>query len=221
MVEAANKRNKFLLTSGLLAGPVYVFVSLAEILTREGFDITRHSWSVLSNGDFGWIHVTNFFITGLLTILGAVGIRHVLKGKKGGTWAPILLTIFGLGLIAGGIFKADPVDGFPPGTPLGIPTTFTTNGMLHLAFGSIGFWALIIACIIFFRHFRSLGQNHFAWFSLATGIYFLIGFMSTIVGAGFGQIGLTVSLFAFTAAVILAWVWHTLLYRHFIKTEAK
>lgn len=33
-----------LLGYGVLAGPVYVAVSLGQALIREGFDLTRHEW---------------------------------------------------------------------------------------------------------------------------------------------------------------------------------
>jgi hypothetical protein len=211
MTSITGKQQQFLLTCGILAGPIYILVSALEILTREGFDITRHTWSVLSNGDWGWVHIVNFLVTGLLTILGAMGLRQSLKGEKGGTWGPILLAVYGLCLVAAGIFKADPVDGFPPGTPLGTPTTISTSGMLHFLFGMIGFVALIAASITFFRLFRSLRQDGFAWFSLATGVYFLVGFMSIIVLSGLGSIGPIIALLAFTAAIILSWVWFSLL----------
>jgi hypothetical protein len=211
MTSITRKQQQFLLTCGILAGPTYILVSAVEILTREGFDITRHPWSVLSNGELGWIHIVNFLVTGLLTALGAVGLRQSLKGEKGGTWGPILLAVYGLCLVVAGIFKADPVDGFPPGTPLGPPTTISTSGMLHALFGLIGFLALVSACIVFFRHFRSVRQDNFAWFSLATGVYFLLGFLSIIVLSGIGSIGPTIALLAFTAAVILSWVWYSLL----------
>lgn len=200
---------KNLLWCGVLAGPVYLLVSIAQILTREGFDITRHSWSVLSNGDLGWIHILNFLVTGALTMLGAMGIKRVLKGQKGGKWAPIMMMVYGFFLILSGIFKADGVDGFPPGTPLGPPTTVSTSGILHLVFGMFGFIALITACVIFYTHFKSVNKSHLAKFSLVTGVYFLIGFMSLMVGSGFGGNGLTVSIFAFTAAVILSWGWYS------------
>jgi hypothetical protein len=37
-----------LLGHGVLAGPVYVVASLTQALTRDGFDLTRHSWSLLA-----------------------------------------------------------------------------------------------------------------------------------------------------------------------------
>src|SRR5690606_12745157 len=133
--DTKSLKAKTLLWFGVLAGAVYVVTSIAQIFTREGFAITRHSWSVLSNGDLGWIHILNFLITGALTILGAIGIQRVLKDANGGTWGPRFIMLYGLFLMLSGIFKADAVDGFPPGTPLGPPTTISPSGILHLVFG--------------------------------------------------------------------------------------
>lgn len=212
---------KKFLWAGILAGPMYLLVSFSEILTRPGFNITRHSWSVLSNGELGWIHITNFLITGLFTVLGAMGLTQALQDEKGKTWGPAFLTLYGLCLMAAGVFKADAVDGFPPGTPLGPPTTVSTSGILHLVFGMIGFIGLIAACIGFSRRYKSLGQNSQAWFSLFTGVFFFFGFMSIIVGSGFGDTGLTASIVAFTTAVILSWVWYSTLCWHILTFKSK
>ena len=75
------KVTKSLLTAGAIAGPVYLIVGLAQAFTRPGFDITRHALSLLSNGDLGWIQVTNFLVSGLLVIAGAIGMRRALDGR--------------------------------------------------------------------------------------------------------------------------------------------
>src|SRR5712691_3784947 len=110
------KLTRVLLLCGVVAGPLYIIVGGIEMLTRPGFDPTRPDLSLMSNGDWGWIHISLFVLTGLLTIAGAVGMRRVLTGSRGGTWGPILVGIYGLGLIGAGFFVADPAWGFPPGT---------------------------------------------------------------------------------------------------------
>ena len=49
----------------VVAGPLYVGVSLIEVATRDGFDPRRHAWSQLANGDAGWIHVATLISTGV------------------------------------------------------------------------------------------------------------------------------------------------------------
>jgi len=86
----ANRLTENLLRCGIAAGPLYVIVGLAQVATREGFDVRRHALSLLSNGDLGWIQILNFLASGFLVIAGAKGLRKVLRGSRGGTWAPLL-----------------------------------------------------------------------------------------------------------------------------------
>src|SRR5688572_25237728 len=76
-----------LLAGGVIAGPLYLTVGLAQALTRPGFDLSRHALSLLSNGDLGWIHVTNLIVSGLLVIGAAVGLRRSLTAGRARTWA--------------------------------------------------------------------------------------------------------------------------------------
>jgi hypothetical protein len=124
---------------GVLAGPLFVGTGLAQGLTRAGFDLTRHPASVLANGDLGWIQITNFVLTGLLTLAAAAGIRRVLPGR----WGPRLLAGYGVSLLCAGAFRADPQDGFPLGTPAGPPSPVSWHGTLHFVCGGLGFAALV------------------------------------------------------------------------------
>jgi hypothetical protein len=207
----ANKKNNSaantLLTAGMLAGPVYVGLAVLQMLIRPGFDPTRHDWSLLSNGQLGWIQTANFLITGILVICAGVGVRQVLSGGKGGTWVPRLLGLYGAGLIGAGLFKADPMNGFPPGTPSGAPLHPTPSGTLHIVTGAFGFIGLIAACFVSARYFQSVGKTTWARFSTVTGIVFMLAFFG-IAGSSQqqGAVLQTITL-AFTAAVILSWAW--------------
>lgn len=125
------RRTRLLLTAGVLAGPLFVIVVAVQILTREGFDLSRHPISLLSVGDLGWIQMANFVIAGILAFGFAAAVRRGLRAGRGATWGPRLFGIYGIGLIAGGVFAADPALGFPPGTPDGIPASFSWHGTLH------------------------------------------------------------------------------------------
>ena len=76
------KLTRVLLLCGVVAGPLYILVGGIEMLTRPGFDPTRHDLSLMSNGDWGGIHSSLLILTGLLTIAGAVGMRRVLHGSR-------------------------------------------------------------------------------------------------------------------------------------------
>ena len=62
-----------LLGYGIVAGPFYVAVSLTQAALRDGFDLTRHPWSLLANGPAGWVQIANLILTGLMVTAAAVG----------------------------------------------------------------------------------------------------------------------------------------------------
>jgi hypothetical protein len=204
--EATNKATRTLLACGLVAGPVYILVGVIEMLIRPGFDLRRHSLSLLSNGDWGWIHIAMLVTTGLLTIAGAVGMRRALRGGRGGTWGPLLVGLYGLGLIGAGVFVADPALGFPPGTPADA-NTISWHGIMHFVSGGIGFLGLIAACLVFAYRFATLKQLGWAAYSLATGVLFFAAFFGIATGSQQQGSTLTFVILAFSVAVALGWAW--------------
>jgi hypothetical protein len=54
---------------GAVAGPMYVTVTMAQALTRDGFDLRQHRFSWLTAGDFGWIQKSNMVLVGVLAVL--------------------------------------------------------------------------------------------------------------------------------------------------------
>jgi hypothetical protein len=194
------------LISGLVAGPLYILVGSVEALTRPGFDPTRDDLSLLSNGQLGWIHIALFVSTGLLTIAGAVGMRRALAGGRASTWGPLLVGLYGLGLIGAGIFVADPARGFPPGTPADAHA-ISWHGLMHFVSGGVGFIGLIAACMVFARRFAALGQTGWTAYSVATGVLFFAAFVGIAAGSQAGGPALVVVTLAFTAAVVLGWAW--------------
>ena len=111
------QRTRQLLACGILAGPIYILVGLLQILTRKGFDMTRHPLSLMSTGDLGWIQIANFILTGTLVVLGAIGLRRAIQADNRWRRGALFLGLYGLGVIGGGVFVTDPTLGFPPGTP--------------------------------------------------------------------------------------------------------
>lgn len=202
--NAPTKTTRRLLAGGALAGPLFLVVGFAQAFTRDGFEIGRHAFSLLSNGALGWIQITNMIVTGLLVVAGAVGLRRLLpRGRRGGS-VPRLLAVYGMGLVAGGVFVADPADGFPVGGPTGTPGTVSWHGMLHLTLGGIGFLALIAACFVLARRHIARGERAWGAYSIGTGVIFFAGFAG--IASGGGSVPLTV---AFMAAIVVAWAWLT------------
>ena len=161
----------------------------------------RHDVSLLSTGDLGWIQITNFLVTGLLTLACAVGMRRVLHSGRGSTWGPLLIGVYGLGLIGAGIFTADPALGFPPGTPADA-TAISWHGLMHFVTAAPGFLALIAACFVFARRFATPNQRGWAVYSVITGVVFFAGFFG--IASGSGQ---SWTILGFWIAVVLAWAW--------------
>ena len=206
--DGESRVTKSLLGYGVIAGPIYVVVALAQALTREGFDLTRHAWSLLSDGDLGWIQITNLVVVGLMTVAAAVGLRRAGVG----TWTPRLIGAYGVSLVAAGIFRADPALGFPAGTPQDAKT-ISWHGMLHFLAGGIGFACVIAACLVMGRAFASEGRRGWAAYSRIAGLVLLVGFAGTATGVQGAWTTLP-----FAAAVVLTWSWVAALsvrvYRH-------
>src|SRR5690349_5041558 len=119
-----------LLICGIAAAIFSPLVVGIQVLTRPGFDINRHPLSLLSLGDLGWIQIANFLLGGLLLLAFSLGLRRVLRGSSGETWGPLLVGIYGGSLVAAGLFTVDPMDGFPPGTPAGLPAILSWHAQL-------------------------------------------------------------------------------------------
>ncbi|MFI7705420.1 DUF998 domain-containing protein [Nonomuraea sp. NPDC049480] len=192
-----------LLTCAAVAGPLWSVVSLTQAATREGFDLTRHPLSLLSTGSLGWLQIANFVLAGALSIAGAAGLRRALRGAPGGTWAPLLLRVTGIGMIAAGVFVMDPGDGFPAGTPAG-SGTLSWHGLGHMAAGSITFIALIAACHVLGHHFHRAGHPGHALASHLAGAALLLGDAWAMSGGTAGSLTLAVG--AITAMIWVSWV---------------
>jgi hypothetical membrane protein len=206
VVTSADTTTRALLWCGVVAGPIYIVVGVIEALTRPGFDVTRHDLSLLANGDWGWVHSSLLVTTGLLTVAGAAGLRRALRGGRGGTWIPLLVGLYGLGLVGAGFFSADPAAGFPPGTPASAHAV-SWHGLLHFVSGGIGFLGLIAACLLSARRFGAQGGRGWAAYSFVTGVLYFAAFVGIAVGSGQGGAVLTAVILAFSVAVVLGWAW--------------
>ncbi|QDY76737.1 DUF998 domain-containing protein [Streptomyces qinzhouensis] len=187
----SGQRTRALLAAGAAAGPLWAVVSLVQAAARDGYDITRHPLSMLSNGSPGWIQITNFVVAGLLAIAGSAGLRRALRGAPGGIWAPRLLLVHGIGMVLAGVFVVDAGDGFA-GTPTGTPETISAASAAHLAAGSLSFIALIAALYVLGRSFSRAGERGLAIASRAAGTALLIGNVWASGGGTGGSLAIAV-----------------------------
>ena len=206
--SAAADRTRALLTCAAVAGPLWAAVSITQAATRAGFDITRHPLSVLSNGSLGWLQITNFLVAGVLTVAGAAGLRRALPSR----WLPRLIVADGVGLIGAGLFTMDPGDGFPAGTPDGMPAALSWASYGHMAAGTVAFTASIAACYVLARHFGRSGQRGAAVASVVAGTALLAGNLWAMSGGVAGALTLAVG--AITAMLWISAVAGWLVRRH-------
>ncbi len=196
LATAPRTATRPLLVAGLVAGPLWAAVSLAQAATRDGFDLSRHPLSMLSNGSLGWLQVTNFIVAGILTVAGAAGLGRA----TGSRWTARLVAVNGLGMICAGVFTMDAADGFPVGTPAGMGT-LTWHSYAHFASGTVAFVALIAACYVLCRHFARAGRRGFAVASAVAGTALLAGNGWAMSGGTAGSLTLAVG-----AITAMLWV---------------
>jgi hypothetical protein len=186
-ITTAPVRTRTLLLAGAVAAPLWATVSLAQAATRAGFDLTRHPLSLLSTGSLGWLQIVNFLVAGVLMAAGAIGLRRTLAS----VWAPRLLTVSGLGMVAAGVFTMDPGDGFPAGTPAG-PGTLSWHSYAHFASGTVTFGTLIAGCYVLAHYFARTGDRRRALGSALAGTALLLGDGWAMSGGRAGSLTLAI-----------------------------
>ena len=178
---------------GVVAGPFYLLVGLVLALTREGFDFAQHPLSVLMLGDGGWMQVTNLALSGAMVLVAGIG-----AARAGARGTGIAVGVYGAAMVASAIFPPDPMPGFPPGQDGA--TTMSVSGLLHFAFGGIGFTALAVAAFLLGGWLARHGERGGAVWSRAAGVVILVGFVG---GAALGPAGMG----GLWLAVVVGFLW--------------
>ncbi len=142
--------------AGLLPGPIFVVSFVIQGALRPGYDPLRHPVSALSLGPGGWVQMVTFWLTGLLVIAFAIGLRRVDIGRA----TPVLLAIVGLGFLAAGFFACDPISGYPLGSP--VPAPRTVHGIVHDVVSTPVFTVLPAAMIVLARRWARVGRRGWA-----------------------------------------------------------
>lgn len=204
--------NRTLLICGMVAGPVYVSATLMQAFSRAGFDIQQHRFTLLTAGDMGWIHQLNMVMVGVLSMLFAVGVSRVLKVGRGAVWGPRLLILFGAAYLFGGLLKADPVIGLPPGTTAEMLQA-TWQGMVQNTTRGVSTGVLIAASLVIAGWFANTERLDWAWFY---GAAFPAVFLA-LTGVGLLIGGNPVAL----AFLMSPWLWVTALALHLYLRDGK
>lgn len=142
------RSTRTLLIAGALAGPLFALLATGQVLLRDGFDLRRHPLSLLATGGPGFVQVANFVLAGIGVLCLAVAVRRTIPDGVGRRWLAPLIAIFGLGLVASGVFVMDPENGFPIGTPEGPAPVTSWHGIAHIVAATVAFTGLAAACIV-------------------------------------------------------------------------
>jgi hypothetical membrane protein len=167
-----------LLLCGAIAGPLFILTVLIQDYTRPDFDPRVHLLSLLSLGDWGWVQIANFVLAGVLNVLYAAGLWRTLHPGPGGTWGPILIGLYGLGLVTVGLFTTDPANGYPPGVPA--PSGPSWHGAIHALGALFVFVAVTAALAVFGRMFLRRKERGWAIYCFASAILLLLVFVTGI-----------------------------------------
>jgi Protein of unknown function (DUF998) len=139
---------RVLLLAGAVAGPLFAILAAGQAVLRDGFDLRRHPLSLLATGGTGFVQISNFILAGLGVLCLAIAVRRIIADGVGRRWLARLIAVFGLGLVASGVFVMDPENGFPIGTPGGPAAAMSWHGMAHIAAATVAFTGLAVACIV-------------------------------------------------------------------------
>lgn len=169
---------RLLLLCGALAGPLFILVVLVQDYTRPGFDPRTQALSLLSLGPLGWVQTVNFVLVGVLDLLYALGLWRWLHPGRAGTWGPLLMAVYGLGLVVVGVFHTDPADGYPQGVPAATHPSW--HGAIHALVALILFLALSAALAVFVRYFLARRERWWACYCLASAVLSLVFFFGGI-----------------------------------------
>ena len=213
-----------LLLCGVIGPPLFIVVFLIEGATRPGYSAWQTHVSYLALSNQGWEQIANFLVCGSLIIAFAVGLRRIWRTGMASVWGPLLVGLFGLGLVIAGVFVADPGGGYPPGAPInGFPQTW--HAWVHGITGGLLFNVVLpAACFVLARRFAADPQHRrWATYSWMTGALILvISIPSTIIlpiaeKAGFPVLD---GLFQ-RVEITIGWVWIALVALRLWREERK
>jgi hypothetical protein len=192
---------EWLLGCGVVGAVLFVVTFIVDGATRPGYRASYLPVSALALGARGWVQTSNFEITGLLMVTAALGARDALQIVLG----PALLGIFGVSLVASGLFPMDPMRGFPPGTSPGTPTITSRRHKLHDLFGFLVVSSLPAACIAFGF---ALPEGGWVIYSFATAAALIVLFV--VFGAAWDRDSASTG-FVQRLMIVTGWSWIALI----------
>lgn len=171
-------RGNVLLMAGAIGPALFWLVVIVDGFTKPGYDARAETISELALGEHGWAQSANFIVVGLLMLVFAAGLRRRFPAGKASTFGPLLIALFGLGLVASSIFPKD------PDPPQGGATEMTTSGAIHTLAFLVILVAILAACLVFARRFRQEPKwRGYSLYSVITG-FLVLGLLVAFIVQG-------------------------------------
>lgn len=183
-----------LVTCGAFVAPMFYLLAVLQLAVRQDFDIRRLPLSYLSIGRLGWIQDFNFFITGVLAVACAIGLKGILRQSKGGRSIYLLVGLFGVGMITAGVFTPDPLPA------LGGAPTLSGHGALHMVAFMTAFLSLVATCFVMGRRFAR--EQRAIWKSISIGTGLMVPLFVILSSVNPKWAGLII---AFAGLVLFSW----------------
>lgn len=188
---------KALLTCGVIGALLFVVTFTIDGATRPGYRWSYHPVSALALGPRGWLQTSNFVITGALMTAAAVGTRSALEVVIG----PALLVVYGLSLVASGVFPMDAMRGYPPGTPPSTPADTSRRDKIHNGLGFLVFASLTLAIIAF-----ALGLSDAGWVAYSMAVAGALVVLIVMFGAAWTRDAPRAGLLQ-RVMIVVGWSW--------------
>jgi hypothetical membrane protein len=175
--DRSERLARVLILGGVVGPPLFVLVFLVEGAMRPGYDPVRLPLSLLALTGRGWVQTANFLLCGVLSVGLAWGL-----GMRPDSSRPlprlgrILIALFGLGLIAAGVFPTGPGGGYPPGVR-GSSSDVTAHDVATL----VVFASLALAALVAARTGVRSGDRGWAATSAIAGVVLVVGFALMVV----------------------------------------
>ncbi|WP_235736838.1 DUF998 domain-containing protein [Nocardioides alcanivorans] len=184
---------------------LFVLIFLVDGLTRSGYSPLRHPVSALALSRRGWIQTLNFVLCG-----GAIAAGGAAVAVSGRSWLlGAILAIFGIALVASGLFRMDPMRGYPPGTADGDPVDLSTKHQLHDHAGAVVFLSLPAAAAV-----AAFVMPGLAWTALSAIVAAALVFAFDAFGKAWERDAPRTGLIQ-RAFIVPGWLWVAAVFLHF------
>lgn len=130
---------RILALAGMVGPLVLVALDIAAAVAEPKYSLIRDSISALGLTSLGWVQTVGFVVLGLLVEIFTAGLFLNIRRRNLFDFGIGLLTFFGFGLALIGLFRTDPIGGFP-----------TMSGQIHVwaAYSVLGLFSVALALLL-------------------------------------------------------------------------